>query len=168
VAELNKELNRLKNEIFKLRLGLVPKSQRNTKPSPKTRSQVYQSYIVELNGLINSKSINREFTSAQINEFYDHAMNDYEWAKIDNLGMDEMMARIQTPTKKVKYIEGVGYTIIERYYRISPNLVDRKRHVLELFVSRDALKSAIQDKFEKKIAEEKEDVVRYTNGKDKM
>ena len=61
---------------------------------------------------------NNEFTQEKLKELFLQPMSDEEKAKLDQLGMNDEISKLETPRLEVKYFNNIGYTFISDGYLI--------------------------------------------------
>lgn len=151
--DLNRELSALKSELFKMKFGVMPKNV-DTQLSKTDVVCMYQQYIAILEDIIAMKKVTAKYTKKRIAEIYDYEMTDDEFRMLLSLNLDEKMSRIQTPTKRVKYVNRVGYIIVECSYLLSPsikNIEDKKQYRFEIFEDKASFERALDRHYEAKL-----------------
>ena len=92
-------------------------------------------------------SVNKkEYTQEELKELFYRTMNETEVSKLNELGMNEEIAKLNTPTHQVKYFDNVGYVLIGDGYIIQVNGMEQQRYFATIVSSPEEAKQEILKK----------------------
>ena len=90
--------------------------------------------------------IKKEYTQEELKELFYRTMNEAEVSKLNELGMNEEIVKLNTPTHQVKYFDNVGYVLIGDGYIIQENGMEQQRYFATIVSSPEEAKQEILKK----------------------
>lgn len=88
----------------------------------------------------------KEYSQDELKELFYRAMNENEAGKLKELGMDDEIAKLTTPTHQIKYFDGIGYVLIGDGYIIQANGMEQQRYFATIVNSPEEAKQEILNK----------------------
>ena len=88
----------------------------------------------------------REFTEQELNAIFGHRMTVDEMEKIKTLQLDNEIAKLETATYQIKYIDGIGYIAIGLGYIIEDTGTETMSYFYDIFTTESEIKTYIKSK----------------------
>lgn len=80
-----------------------------------------------------------QYSQEELKRFFYYNMNEEEKEKINELKINDIIFKVESPTYKIKYIEGVGYITIGEGYLILENDVEEEHYFVKIFDNKEMI-----------------------------
>lgn len=108
-------------------------------------------YHYKFKKIENKDNDKKMFSQDELKELFYRTMNQNEISKLNELGMNEEIAKLNTPTHQVKYFDGIGYILIGDGYIIQANGMEQQKYFATIVNSPEEARKEILKKIPRQV-----------------